>query len=40
MGEVAEMILNGLLCEVCGCYIDDMEEPGYPRTCEDCENEK
>lgn len=30
------MILEGLLCEVCGSYIDG-EEPGHPRTCEDCE---
>lgn len=39
MGEISEMILNGLLCEVCGTYVDG-EEPGYPRKCEDCENEE
>ncbi len=39
MGEVAEMVLEGMLCEVCGSYIDG-EESGYPRTCDDCENEK
>ncbi len=39
MGEIAEMTLNGLLCEECGAYVDG-EEPGYPRKCEDCENEK
>lgn len=36
MGEVAEMILEGLLCEECGDFIDG-EEPGYPRKCEGCE---
>ncbi|WP_019377699.1 hypothetical protein [Virgibacillus halodenitrificans] len=36
MGEAAEMIINGLLCNVCGGYMEDFEEPGYPRTCEDC----
>ena len=36
MGDVAEMILDGFLCQVCGCLIDG-EELGYPRECEDCE---
>lgn len=36
MGEAAEMVLEGLLCEVCGAYVDG-EEPGYPRKCENCE---
>lgn len=40
MGEVTEMILNGLLCDVCGVYMEDLEESGYPRTCVDCENRK
>ena len=40
MGEVSEMILSGLMCQACGDYIDDFEEPGYPRNCEDCEDEK
>lgn len=39
MGEIAEKILNGQLCEVCGAFVDG-EEPGYPRKCEDCENEE
>lgn len=34
------MMLNGLLCQVCGTYMDDFEEPGYPRTCDDCQEEK
>jgi hypothetical protein len=36
MGEISQMILKGILCEVCGAYIEDWEEPGYPRKCEDC----
>lgn len=31
MGEIAEMMLDGTLCECCGCYIGDGE--GYPRYC-------
>ena len=40
MGEIAEMILSGLMCRVCGSYMDDFKEPGHPRICEDCEDEK
>lgn len=32
MGEAADMLLNGLLCECCGELIDG-EEPGFPRYC-------
>ncbi|GBG09475.1 hypothetical protein PAT3040_04121 [Paenibacillus agaridevorans] len=39
MGDIADMILEGILCKGCGSYIDDGEEPGHPRTCDDCENE-
>lgn len=39
MGEAADDILIGLCCQACGSYMDDMEAPGYPRTCDDCENE-
>jgi len=35
MGEAAEMVLEGLLCEGCGSYIDG-EAQGYPRSCDDC----
>lgn len=40
MGEIAEMILEGTLCQHCGGLMEDITEdsqaPGYPRTCEDC----
>jgi len=31
MGEIAEMMLAGVLCEQCGEFIGD--EVGYPRNC-------
>lgn len=39
MGDVADMVLEGTLCEVCGVYIEDDEAPGYPRSCVECSNE-
>jgi len=40
MGETAELILEGILCEACGGVMDDVTEdspvPGHPRSCEDC----
>ena len=33
MGEMAEMMLDGTLCEGCGSYIDDEEGEGFPRYC-------
>lgn len=33
MGEIAEMMINGLMCQYCGEFMDDFEEPGYPRSC-------
>lgn len=35
MGEVAEMMLDGTLCQICGGVIDG-DAPGFPRYCEDC----
>ena len=32
MGDVADMMLDGLLCEGCGVFLDG-EEPGFPRYC-------
>lgn len=38
MGEIAEMMLEGILCEGCGVALDDVQDPdfetpGYPRYC-------
>lgn len=35
MGEAAEDILDGAVCEVCGEFFDD-EAPGFPRRCDRC----
>jgi len=34
MGEIADMMINGSMCQYCGECFDD--EPGYPRTCSAC----
>lgn len=33
MGEYAEMMLDGTLCECCGTFIDDEGGEGIPRYC-------
>jgi hypothetical protein len=35
MGEIAEAMLNGEFCTVCGEYIEN--EAGYPKTCFSCD---
>lgn len=35
MGEISEMIQEGILCSECGGYVDD-DEAGYPRKCQFC----
>lgn len=41
MGEAAEDILDGTVCEGCGEFFDDItdgdEPPGFPRRCTSCE---
>lgn len=37
MGEITEMVLEGLLCEQCGQYMDD--DLDCPHICTDCEKE-
>lgn len=39
MGEIAEMMLDGTLCEGCGCFID-AEPQGFPGRCDDCFEEE
>lgn len=38
MGDAAEDIIDGLLCQSCGCLVDG-DDPGYPRNCDDCEDD-
>jgi len=35
MGDVADMMLDGTLCEGCGKYLGN--PVGYPRRCKKCE---
>jgi len=37
MGEAADDIINGLMCEHCGELVDG-SDPGYPRLCDYCED--
>lgn len=40
MGDTAELILEGVLCEQCGGLVEeDGEDCGYPRKCEFCKKE-
>lgn len=34
MGEIANAVINGDMCELCGVYLG--EGDGYPRLCNDC----
>lgn len=34
MGEIAEMMIDGDMCQFCGEYLGDGD--GYPRSCEYC----
>ena len=38
MGLIAEMVVDGILCEACGVLIDG-DEVGYPRSCNDCDGD-
>lgn len=33
MGDIAEAMLDGTLCEGCGVFIDDGPAAGFPRYC-------
>lgn len=36
MGEIAEMMLDGSLCQDCGQVIGDGNSDGFPVTCDSC----
>lgn len=38
MGEVADMMLDGTLCQECGTFMGG--DCGYPRTCESCKKSR
>jgi hypothetical protein len=35
MGEAADLIIEGVLCQQCGGTIDG-DAPGHPRNCSNC----
>lgn len=43
MGEAADDVLDGMVCECCGEWFDDVingaEPPGFPRMCVACGGE-
>ena len=36
MGDWADLMLDGVVCEACGVYLGD--SVGYPRSCPSCES--
>ena len=38
MGEMADAIIDGECCELCGCFFK--ESTGYPCKCKDCGGEQ
>lgn len=38
MGEQADLILEGVNCQYCGCFICE-EGPGHTQLCAGCEQE-
>ena len=39
MGDVADMMLDGTMCEGCGVFMDG-EAPDYPRLCKGCAKDR
>lgn len=38
MGEIAEMMLDGTMCALCGEFLRDGEDgDGFPEYCEGCQ---
>lgn len=48
MGQISEDINDGICCQVCGVWMEDVfndgfdwtNPPGHPRTCKDCLKEQ
>lgn len=37
MGEIADMMLDGTMCQYCGVYLHEGEDgAGYPQSCDSC----
>ena len=39
MGDIADDMVNGFMCQSCGEIIDN-DAPGYPRLCEGCQEDE
>lgn len=39
MGDMADGILEGIFCQVCGVYMGEDAGDGFPVTCEACMEE-
>lgn len=42
MGDIADMMLDGTMCQYCGCMTqkDGVDGPGYPISCKICVKEE
>jgi hypothetical protein len=38
MGDVADDMISGFVCSLCGEFLDG-DAPGYPRLCRSCEKD-
>lgn len=38
MGEIADLMLDGIICECCGIYLE--ESTGYPSRCGGCSKDQ
>lgn len=36
MGDMADMMLDGTMCEICGVYLEEGVAQGFPRKCKHC----
>jgi hypothetical protein len=39
MGDIADMMLDGTCCSVCGCFLSEDSE-GFPAQCEGCQEDE
>lgn len=39
MGDIADGVIAGFLCQECLSPMADHDSPGYPRTCSQCRKE-
>lgn len=39
MGDVADMMLDGTLCQGCGVFLNE-DAPGFPCSCRNCKAEE